>query len=107
MSITEIKRGDRLDYPARDLKNGEVVRVGHATVWLVFTLAGGAAFPITASPDELRPHLNPSRVKVGEFLIRDVCDGKVFIESVLTGEVMQTEEARLETWLAKFWNKEF
>jgi hypothetical protein len=107
MSITEIKVGDRLDFPARELHNGEVLKVGRATVWLVFAVPGRGNFPVSADPHDLQPHLDPRRIRIGEFVLRDEAAGKVWIESARTGEAMQTDTAKLESHLARFWNKEF
>ncbi|MCM2304072.1 MAG: hypothetical protein NDJ72_05175 [Elusimicrobia bacterium] len=107
MNISEIKPGDRLDWPARELKNGEVVRVGHATVWLVFALATGGHFPITADPRDLTPHVDHARIRLGAFLLRDQADGRVWLESTVTGEAMQTDTAKLERLLARFFRREF
>lgn len=107
MSIADIKTGDRLDYPARDLHGGEVLKVGRATVWLVFSLPGRGNFPTTADARDLQPHVSPARVRVGEFEIAELGGGRIGIRSVVTGEAMETPAARLEAHLAAFWNKEF
>jgi hypothetical protein len=105
VNISEIKVGDRVDY--RELNNCEVLRVGRATVWLTCMLPHGGAFPVAAHPSDIRPHVDRYAVKIGDYVVRNAIDGKVWIVSIPTGEAMHAEEAKLESCLAKFWRREF
>lgn len=107
MSIRDIKPGDRLDWPAHELHDGEVTRVGRATVWLVYRLNDGRLLPVTADPANLRPHVAPDRLQIGDFVIRNQGGGFVWLDRKSTGEGMQTDTARLEAALEKFWRREF
>jgi len=103
---TAFKRGDRVDF--RGHRNGEVMRVGRATVWALFQTCHGS-FPTCGPVGEFRRHVPSTAVQVGEYVIGTVCghEDKVQLHLVTTGEMMETDIAQLESWLAKFWRKEF
>jgi hypothetical protein len=105
MNVSEIKPGDRVDFRAH--RNCEVLKVGRATVWLSCRTARGGALPLTAHPADIRPHVEHHAIRIGRYLLRDVADGKVWVTSSETGETMQTDIAKVESWLAKFWAREF
>lgn len=104
--MSEFKKGDRVDY--RDLRNGEVVRVGRATLWASFQTIHGNR-PVAEPLSEFRHHVPQTEFRVGEFLLRrpGSRDSKVQIHWGRTGEMMETEQAVLESYLMKFWARMF
>lgn len=104
MSNAEVKVGDLVDW--RDLKRGHVTRVGRGTLYATFETTSGHR-PVNGPFCEFRKHVETTSVRIGQYVIRAPFGepGKVLVES--SGEQMVTEEARLEGWLSKFWNREF
>lgn len=106
MITSNLKPGDRVDY--RSLKNGEVIRVGRATIWAVFETPHGT-HPVTGSSRDFRSHEPSTAVRIGEYILRTPAyrEGHIQVHAVSSGEMMETDIAKLESWLAKFWRREF
>jgi hypothetical protein len=106
MKTGPLEKGDRVDY--RDHRDGEVLRVGRATVWAVFNTPHGN-FPVSAPLADFKRHIVPQLVRIGEYGLRvpGSKESKVQIHWARTGEMMETEAATLETVLARFFRREF
>lgn len=103
MRLDEVKTGMRVDHG--ELRDGEVLRVGRATVWAVFLTPQGN-HQVNAPASEFRPHVRP-RVRVGEFeLSAGLEPGTIWIRGG-PGEGGAFPEAKLEALLRHFWNAEF
>jgi hypothetical protein len=100
-----LKAGDRCDY--REHRNGEVRRVGRGTIWAVFRLANGSDYPVCGPLEEFKRHVAHLELQVGEFVIRRPGTRVGLVQLHSRGEMLETDEARLASWLAKFWNREF
>lgn len=97
-------RGDRVDW--RELKNGEILRAGFGTIHAVFQCAG-VPHPVIAPREEFRPHVEGAPFAVGAYTVRPGKPGKVYLHSRASGEVMEADEAVLESHLDRFWRKHF
>lgn len=97
------KNGDRVDL--RDMKNGEVVRVGLGTLWAEFRTHHGA-LRMNAPISEFRPH-QPAAVRIGPFDLHRGDPGKIVIHDFHTGEGGEFEESALAKTLTRFWNNHF
>lgn len=106
MNMEPLAKGDRVDW--RDHRDGEVLRVGRATLWAVFQTTHGS-FPVAGAIGEFRRHQPSHTIRVGDFYLRapGTDTTKVQIHWERTGEMMETDAAKLESWMAKFWAKEF
>lgn len=97
-------RGDRVDW--RDLHDGEVLRAGFGTIHAVFVLPAGP-HPVIAPREEFRAHVARAPLAVGAYTVRPGRPGKLWLHSRASGEVMETDEAVLESHLDRFWRKHF
>jgi hypothetical protein len=105
--MSTFQKGDRVDFS--HLRDGEVLRVGRATLWAVFRTPGGN-LPIAAPLADFRPHrADEAGVRIGAYLLRSPGSksDKVQLYSARTGEMMETDEAQLESWLDRFWRNRF
>jgi len=104
----EFQKGDRVDLG--ELRDGEVIGVGIASVWAVFKLPRTRVPFLKAAPaEDFRPHEPLPQVRIGRFtILTDIAlPGRVIVASRTTGEAMETTVQRLEAKLAEFFMKEF
>lgn len=104
-SYPPLKVGDRCDF--REHRNGEVRRVGLGTIWAVFATPAGGDFPVCGPLEEFKRHAAHLELQVGEFTLRRPGSRVGLVQLHSQGEMLETDEAKLASWLAKFWNKEF
>lgn len=104
MSTTALRVGDRVDW--HGFRDGEVKRVGLGTVWADFDTGAGRV-EFAAPKHEVKPaRASCDSVKIGAFMLQRLGNGRVYLRRG-AGEGMETDEARLEGWLEKFWHREF
>lgn len=106
MNTGPFQKGDRVDY--RGYHDGEVLRVGRSTVWALFVTPHGN-FPVAAPAGDFRRHVPPTVLRIGEYGVRasGSNESKVQIHSTRTGEMMETDTAKFESMIARFWRREF
>lgn len=106
MSITDLRQGDMVNW--RHHSAGVVVRLGPGTVWAEFPTPHGLLRQ--ACPrDEVRRHAARHEVIVGAYLLRTPGHGpgSLQIHHLPSGEMLELQEAQLESLLDRLWRRAF
>lgn len=103
MSAHGFKIGDKVRCGA--LRDGTVSVVGLGTIHADFPSAFGNIHHVD-TPNRFRREGEPEPVKIGGFGLRWLGRGRIFLTH-RNGEGMECDEAKLESLLERFWEKEF
>lgn len=102
--MSPLQVGDRVDW--REVRDGRITRMGLATAWVEEQTPAGTRRHV-APLHELKPaRASCDSVRVGVFTLRSLGRGRMYLRRG-PGEGMETDEAKIEGWMEKFWTKEF